>query len=121
MGVPAGYPVGEMRARCKNHPVLPRLVRRHLSGTGGRVAALLVLGELLAGYEGDLGVEMPLEEVPIYQKMLIRKANEARKIVWSTASPGAYWIRPPNDSIDPLPVLRDTAITTPNAPRFENA
>lgn len=32
-----------MRARCKNRPVLPRLVRRHLSGTGGRVAALLVL------------------------------------------------------------------------------
>lgn len=32
-----------MRARCKNRPVLPRLVRRHLSGTGRRVAALLVL------------------------------------------------------------------------------
>lgn len=32
-----------MRARCKNRPVLPRLVRRHLSGTGGRVAALLAL------------------------------------------------------------------------------
>ncbi len=30
---------------------------------------------------GDLGVEMPLEEVPVFQKMLIRKANEARKIV----------------------------------------
>ncbi len=30
---------------------------------------------------GDLGVEMPLEEVPVFQKMLIRKANDARKIV----------------------------------------
>lgn len=30
---------------------------------------------------GDLGVEMPAEEVPIYQKMIIRKANEASKPV----------------------------------------
>ncbi|MFQ5593769.1 MAG: pyruvate kinase [Anaerolineae bacterium] len=30
---------------------------------------------------GDLGVEMPAEEVPIYQKMIIRKANEAAKPV----------------------------------------
>ncbi len=30
---------------------------------------------------GDLGVEMPLEEVPMVQKMLIARANEKRKIV----------------------------------------
>ncbi|MCX8109944.1 MAG: pyruvate kinase [Syntrophorhabdaceae bacterium] len=30
---------------------------------------------------GDLGVEMPLEEVPLIQKMLIRKANEKMRIV----------------------------------------
>ena len=30
---------------------------------------------------GDLGVEMPLEEVPMFQKMLIQKANQGRKIV----------------------------------------
>ena len=30
---------------------------------------------------GDLGVEMPIEEVPIIQKMLIKKANDAMKIV----------------------------------------
>ncbi len=30
---------------------------------------------------GDLGVEMPAEEVPIYQKMIIRKANEVAKPV----------------------------------------
>ncbi|MCX7965189.1 MAG: pyruvate kinase [Syntrophorhabdaceae bacterium] len=30
---------------------------------------------------GDLGVEMPIEEVPVIQKMLIKKANDAMKIV----------------------------------------
>jgi len=30
---------------------------------------------------GDLGVEMPLEEVPMFQKMLIHKANDKRRIV----------------------------------------
>jgi pyruvate kinase len=30
---------------------------------------------------GDLGVEMPLEEVPMYQKMLIEKANKSGRFV----------------------------------------
>jgi pyruvate kinase len=30
---------------------------------------------------GDLGVEMPLEEVPMFQKMLIEKANEKQRLV----------------------------------------
>jgi pyruvate kinase len=30
---------------------------------------------------GDLGVEMPLEEVPMYQKMLIQKANKSGRLV----------------------------------------
>ena len=28
---------------------------------------------------GDLGIEIPAEEVPLYQKVLVKKANEARK------------------------------------------
>lgn len=30
---------------------------------------------------GDLGIEVPAEEVPLYQKALVKKANEARKPV----------------------------------------
>jgi pyruvate kinase len=30
---------------------------------------------------GDLGVEMPLEEVPMFQKMLIERANEKQRLV----------------------------------------
>jgi len=30
---------------------------------------------------GDLGVEMPLEEIPMYQKMLIEKANKSGRLV----------------------------------------
>ena len=45
-------------------------------------------------------------------------ASEARKIVISTARPGAYVISPPNEVISPLWVLRDTAMTTAKAPRF---
>jgi pyruvate kinase len=42
-----------------------------------------ILGEVdgIMVARGDLGVEMPLEEIPVYQKMLIKKANEARKTV----------------------------------------
>ena len=48
-------------------------------------------------------------------------ASEAKKIVIATASPGAYENSPPNDEISPLRVLRVTAMTTANAPRFMKA
>jgi hypothetical protein len=38
--------------------------------------------------------------------------SDAMNSVISTASPGAYWMSPPNDVISPLRVLRATAITT---------
>ena len=42
-----------------------------------------ILGEVdgIMVARGDLGVEMPLEEIPVFQKMLIKKANEVRKTV----------------------------------------
>ncbi len=45
-------------------------------------------------------------------------ASDARNNVINTVRPGAYWKRPPKLLISPLRVLRDTAMTTANAPRF---
>ncbi|HOV89862.1 MAG TPA: pyruvate kinase [Syntrophorhabdaceae bacterium] len=42
---------------------------------------ILEVAEGIMIARGDLGVEMPLEEIPLYQKMLIKKANDAMKIV----------------------------------------
>jgi len=42
---------------------------------------ILDISEGIMVARGDLGVEIPTEEMPIVQKMLIRRANEERKIV----------------------------------------
>jgi len=45
------------------------------------IGNILEVAEGIMIARGDLGVEMPLEEIPLYQKMLIKKANDAMKIV----------------------------------------
>ncbi|MHB8108433.1 MAG: pyruvate kinase [Syntrophorhabdaceae bacterium] len=45
------------------------------------IDAILDVADGIMVARGDLGVEMPLEEIPVFQKMLIDKANQARKIV----------------------------------------
>ena len=47
----------------------------------GDIDAILEETDGIMVARGDLGVEMPLEEVPMVQKMLIGKANQKRKIV----------------------------------------
>ena len=45
-------------------------------------------------------------------------ASENKKTVMATVRPGAYSKSPPKESISADPVLRATAMTTANAPRF---
>ena len=59
----------------------------------------------------NLAIQPPSGGMPV---------SDARNSVIITASPGAYWMRPPNELISPLCVLRETAMTTANAPRFVN-
>ena len=40
---------------------------------------ILKVSDGLMVARGDLGIEIPAEEVPLYQKILVKKANEARK------------------------------------------
>jgi len=71
-------------------------LKRILAGKGKRTPviakiekpqALACIDEIVAAADGimvargDLGVEIPLEQVPVVQKMLIRKANQAGKPV----------------------------------------
>ena len=53
--------------------------------------------------------------------VVLKTLEGAMKTVIATASPGAYAKRPPNEEISPELVLRLTAMTTANAPRFMNA
>ena len=45
------------------------------------IDAILETADGIMVARGDLGVEMPSDEIPLIQKRLIRKANEKRKIV----------------------------------------
>ena len=40
---------------------------------------ILKVSDGLMDYKGDLGIEIPAEEVPLHQKILVKKAKEARK------------------------------------------
>jgi len=67
-----------MAAREASVPLIAKIEKEEAIGD---IDEILSEADGIMVARGDLGVEMPLEEVPVFQKMLIRKANEARKIV----------------------------------------
>lgn len=67
-----------MAARGVSVPLIAKIEKEEAIGDIDRI---LSEADGIMVARGDLGVEMPLEEVPVFQKMLIRKANETRKTV----------------------------------------
>ncbi len=62
----------------KNAPVIAKIEKPEaIENIGGIIEA----SDGLMVARGDLGVEMPTEEVPLLQKMLIERANRAGKLV----------------------------------------
>lgn len=67
-----------MAAMGANIPIIAKIEKPQAIANFDEVLAVSD-GVMVA--RGDLGVEMPAEEVPIYQKMIIKKANQAAKPV----------------------------------------
>ncbi|MDD3846742.1 MAG: pyruvate kinase [Syntrophorhabdaceae bacterium] len=67
-----------LKARGVSIPLIAKIEKEEAIGD---IDAILGEADGIMVARGDLGVEMPLEEVPMVQKLLIRSANEARKIV----------------------------------------
>ncbi len=67
-----------MKQRGYDVPLIAKIERPEALNEIDRIIALSD-GIMVA--RGDLGVEVPTEEVPVLQKELVRKANEAGKVV----------------------------------------
>ncbi len=65
-------------AAGKDTPVIAKLEKPEALA---ELAAILAAADGVMIARGDLGVELPLEEVPLWQKRIIREANEAGVLV----------------------------------------
>ena len=72
-------PVIEMISRSSNHPFLIAKIEKPQAME--RIHEILALVDGVMVARGDLGVEMPFEEVPMIQKKIIRLARQAAKPV----------------------------------------
>ncbi|MEJ5227600.1 pyruvate kinase [Thermodesulfovibrio sp.] len=59
-------------------PIISKIEKREALKN---IEAILEQSDGIMVARGDLGVELPTEEVPVYQKMLIEAANKKRKLV----------------------------------------
>ncbi len=69
---------GLIAARGAEIPVIAKIEKREAIE---QIDAILEASDALMVARGDLGVEAPPEQVPLYQKTLVRKANAAGKPV----------------------------------------
>jgi len=67
-----------LRSRGVSIPLIAKIEKEEAIND---IDAILDEADGIMVARGDLGVELPLEEVPMFQKILIGKANEKRKIV----------------------------------------
>ncbi len=72
-------PVREMIGRASTHPLLIAKIEKPQAVSNIEGILDVVDGIMVA--RGDLGVEMPIEEVPVTQKKLIRAARHRGKLV----------------------------------------
>lgn len=74
--------IAELRKRLEAHkadiPIIAKIEKREAVSS---IDAILGVADGVMVARGDLGVEMPAEQVPIYQKLIIHKANALGKPV----------------------------------------
>lgn len=75
------HAVKKIMYRRKNRKEVPVIAKIEKHEALAQVDAILEAADGIMVARGDLGVEVPLEDVPTIQKMLVRKANIAGKPV----------------------------------------
>jgi pyruvate kinase len=72
----------DLRAFIKGHKHVPRIIAKIENREGiQNIDQILKVSDGIMVARGDMGVSLPIYEVPMIQKAIIRKCNKARKMV----------------------------------------